>query len=52
MRIARSIFIAALVLANKGAHISWRYYFCVGICLTVPVLLITLAALAVRLEMF
>ncbi len=37
------------VLSNKGIRISWAYYFRVGILLTLPVLLITLAALAVRL---
>jgi arsenical pump membrane protein len=31
-------------------QISWGYYFRVGICLTVPVLLVTLAALALRLS--
>jgi arsenical pump membrane protein len=40
------------VLANKGTRISWGYYFRVGLCLTLPVLFVTLAALAVRLEMF
>nr|WP_315251971.1 arsenic transporter [uncultured Duganella sp.] len=39
------------VLANKGTRISWGYYFRVGICLTLPVLLATLAALAARLSM-
>ena len=38
------------VLANKGTRISWAYYFRVGICLTLPVLLVTLAALAIRLD--
>lgn len=37
------------VLASKDIQISWRYYFRVGIVLTLPVLFITLAALAVRL---
>ena len=38
------------VLASKDIRISWGYYFRVGIVLTLPVLLITLAALAVRLS--
>jgi arsenical pump membrane protein len=37
------------VLARKGVTISWGYYFRVGIVLTLPVLLLTLAALALRL---
>ncbi|PLC47953.1 arsenical efflux pump membrane protein ArsB [Pollutimonas subterranea] len=37
------------VLARKGMMITWGYYFKVGIVLTLPVLLVTLAALAVRL---
>jgi arsenical pump membrane protein len=37
------------VLSSKEIKISWGYYFRVGIVLTLPVLLITLAALALRL---
>ncbi|MEW6761980.1 MAG: arsenic transporter [Pseudomonadota bacterium] len=37
------------VLASKGVRISWAYYFRVGIVLTLPILLVTLAALALRL---
>ena len=39
------------VLQRKGILIGWGYYFRVGIVLTVPVLLVTLAALAVRLSL-
>ena len=39
------------VLARKGMTITWGYYFRVGIVLTVPVLLVTLAALALRLSL-
>ena len=38
------------ILARKGITITWGYYFKVGIVLTLPVLLITLAALALRLS--
>ncbi len=38
------------VLAKKGTTIAWGYYFKVGILLTVPVLFVTLAALALRLS--
>ena len=37
------------VLARKNMVITWGYYFQVGIVLTVPVLLVTLAALAMWL---
>jgi arsenical pump membrane protein len=37
------------VLARKGLNIGWGYYFRIGMVLTVPVLLATLAALAWRL---
>jgi arsenical pump membrane protein len=39
------------VLAKKGTTIGWGYYFKVGVVLTVPVLLVTLAALALRLSL-
>jgi len=38
------------VLSSKGINISWGYYFRVGALLTIPVLLMTLAALAIRLS--
>jgi arsenical pump membrane protein len=38
------------VLSKKGITIAWGAYFKVGIVLTVPVLAITLAALAIRLS--
>ena len=37
------------VLAAKGIRISWGYYFRVGSVLTLPILLLTLGALALRL---
>jgi arsenical pump membrane protein len=37
------------VLQSKGISISWGYYFRVGIVLTLPILLLTLCALALRL---
>lgn len=40
------------VLERKGIRVSWGYYFRVGIVITVPVLAITLAALAIRLTLF
>ncbi|MFJ4454177.1 arsenic transporter [Pseudomonas sp. NPDC089392] len=39
------------VLERKGMRITWGYYFRVGILLTLPVLLITLSALALRLSL-
>ncbi len=38
------------VLARKNTVITWGYYFQVGIVLTVPVLLVTLATLAMWLS--
>ena len=37
------------VLARKGIRITWGYYFKIGVVLTLPVLLVTLAALVIRL---
>jgi arsenical pump membrane protein len=39
------------VLAGKGRTITWGYNFKVGIVLTVPVLAVALAALALRLSL-
>ncbi|WP_445773981.1 arsenic transporter [Shewanella sp.] len=39
------------VLAKKDIKITWGYYFRVGIVMTLPVLFVTLAALALRLTM-
>lgn len=39
------------VLGQKGVKIGWGYYFRVGITLTTPILLVTLAALALRLSL-
>ncbi|MFI8482941.1 arsenic transporter [Pseudomonas sp. NPDC078700] len=38
------------VLARKNMTIGWGYYFKTGIVLTVPILLVTLSALAIRLS--
>ncbi|PIF77863.1 arsenite efflux membrane protein ArsB [Variovorax sp. 54] len=38
------------VLEKKGTTIAWGYYFKVGIAMTLPVLAVTLAALALRLS--
>jgi arsenical pump membrane protein len=39
------------VLSRKGMKITWGYYFRVGIVLTMPVLVVTLAALSLRLSL-
>jgi arsenical pump membrane protein len=39
------------VLSAKDIRISWGYYFRVGILLTLPILLLTLSALALRLSL-
>ena len=38
------------VLGQKGIRIGWGYYLRVGATLTIPVLLVTLAALAIRIN--
>ncbi|SIR03353.1 arsenite efflux membrane protein ArsB [Shewanella morhuae] len=38
------------VLSQKNITITWGYYFRVGIVMTLPILLVTLVALAVRLS--
>jgi len=38
------------VLSAKNIQISWGYYFRIGILLTLPILLVTLSALALRLS--
>ncbi|MGF6092291.1 arsenic transporter [Pseudomonas sp. 18173] len=38
------------VLERKGIRITWSYYFRVGVVLTLPILFITLSALALRLS--
>ncbi|NGM88459.1 arsenic transporter [Parapusillimonas sp. SGNA-6] len=40
------------VLSRKGVTVTWGYYFKTGIVMTVPVLLVTLLALAWRLQAF
>jgi arsenical pump membrane protein len=37
------------VLGQKGIRIGWGYYFRVGVTLTIPILFVTLAALALRI---
>ncbi|GLK49078.1 hypothetical protein GCM10017620_20510 [Brevundimonas intermedia] len=37
------------VLARKGVRIGWVYYIKIGLILTLPVLAVTLTALALRL---
>ena len=38
------------VLSQKNMTITWGYYFRTGIIMTLPVLFVTLAALALRLS--
>lgn len=40
------------VLDQKNINISWGYYFRVGVVMTLPVLFVTLSALALRLTLF
>ena len=46
----RSTLLWLHVLAQKHITIGWGYYFRCGITMTLPVLLVTLAALALRLS--
>jgi len=39
------------VLARRNIRITWGYYFKVGVVLTLPVLLVTLAVVALRLSL-
>ena len=39
------------VLQRKGIRITWGYYFKTGVILTLPILFITLSALALRLSL-
>ena len=39
------------VLGQKDVKIGWGYYFRVGVTLTIPILLVTLAALALRVSL-
>jgi arsenical pump membrane protein len=39
------------VLSTKGIRISWGYYFRIGIVLTLPILFVTLCALALNLTL-
>lgn len=38
------------VLAQKNVRVSWGYYFRTGVVMTLPVLFVTLVALALRLS--